>query len=71
MQNGNCRSKASDENAHVTSHVRLEAPAGRITAVGTPAQDEGSIKDRRPDAEDLLFVMANQVRVKRSHACHI
>lgn len=37
---------------------------GRIRAVGTLAQDEGSIKDRRPDAEDLLLVKANQVSVK-------
>lgn len=61
-----CETETADQKdliktACLTSRVRLEAPRDES---GSPALDRGSIKDRRPGAEDLLFVKAGRVSVK-------
>lgn len=66
MRKGNRRSKGSEENARVTSHVRLEASRDESGPPALWAQDERSIKDWRPDAEDSLFVKASQACSKVS-----
>lgn len=70
MRKGNCRSKGSDENAHVTSHVRLEAPQDES---GPPALRHRTNAASKTGGLTLrIYCLSRPVKcVQRSHPSYL